>query len=115
MSTETVADYLARLSPPDRKLVERARLLVAEACPKAEESIKWNAPNFAVCGVDRVTLGLNPKGGLRFVLHRGAKGRDARRFSFDDPAKLAKWPRPDRGVVEVRDLIGRWTEVTVGA
>jgi hypothetical protein len=59
------------------------------------------------------------------VLHRGAKVKDANGFAVADPAKLAKWPAPDRGVMvfpdaaaveataePFADLCRRWLEAT---
>jgi hypothetical protein len=89
------------------------------------ERIKWNAPSFALGDDDRITLGLERKGGVRVVLHRGAKVQDTAGFVFEDPAKLAKWPAPDRGVIvfaeaaaveaqaeAFSDLCTRWLEAT---
>ena len=76
-------------------------------------------------GEDRITLGVAPKGGVRVVLHRGAKVPDADQFSFDDKAGLAKWPSPGRGVIQfgnaqeiepqreaLADLFRRWLAAT---
>lgn len=62
-----------------------------------------DSPNFAHRGEDRITLNLAPKGGLRLILHRGAKVKNSAGFVFDDPAGLARWPAPDRGVISFRD------------
>ncbi len=121
----SVEDYLATLAPPVRSDVDALRAIVLGAHPGLTEEIKWNAPSFADDGQDRVTLGLDGKGGYRIVLHRGAKPLDTAGFHFDDEAKLAKWPAPDRGVIVLRDrtvidarasdlsrLIARWIEAT---
>lgn len=121
----SVEDYLATLAPPVRSDVDALRAVVLSGHPGLTEEIKWNAPSFADDGQDRVTLGLDGKGGYRIVLHRGAKPLDTAGFHFDDEAKLAKWPAPDRGVIVLRDrtvidarasdlsrLIARWIEAT---
>jgi hypothetical protein len=82
--------------------VDALRRIARLAGPALEERIKWNAPSFAVGDEDRITLGVNPRGGVRAVLHRGAKAR-ADRFRFDDPEGLAAWRSPDRGVLTFRD------------
>ncbi|WP_419317828.1 DUF1801 domain-containing protein [Caulobacter sp. ErkDOM-E] len=122
---QSVETYLAALDPPSRLAVDALRHLVVTAHPGLTEEIKWNAPSFAHDGQDRVTLGLDRKGGYRIVLHRGAKPLDASDFCFADDDKLAKWPAPDRGVVTLKDLaeinaggaaisrlIARWVEAT---
>ncbi len=121
----SVEDYRATLEPSVRADVDALRAIVRGAHPGLTEDIKWNAPSFAHEGQDRVTLGLNPRGGYRIVLHRGAKPQDADGFHFADVDKLAQWPAPDRGVVTLKDqaqidamgeaisrLIARWIEAT---
>jgi hypothetical protein len=121
----SVENYLAALDPAVRDDVDRLRALVAKSAPALTEEIKWNAPSFAHDGRDRVTLGLERKGGYRIVLHRGAKVAEADGFSFVDDTGLATWPAPDRGVVTLKDrariesasadivrLVGRWIDAT---
>jgi hypothetical protein len=121
----SIETYLAALDPAVRDDVDRLRALVREGCPALSEEIKWNAPSFAHDGQDRVTLGLDRKGGYRIVLHRGAKVADTAGFSFVDDTGLATWPAPDRGVIALKDraridsvgpdltrLIGLWIDAT---
>ena len=121
----SVEAYLAALDPAVRADVDRLRALVSAADPDLTEEIKWNAPSFAHEGQDRVTLGLDRKGGYRIVLHRGAKVLEGDGFSFVDDTGLATWPAPDRGVIALKDraridsasagitrLIGRWIAAT---
>lgn len=98
----TVTDWLAAQAPEAAAAIQRLRAVVAAAAPGLTEEIKWNAPSYADAGEDRITLGVERKGGVRLVLHRGAAVK-ADRFAFEDPARLAKWPSPDRGVVTFAD------------
>jgi hypothetical protein len=122
--TGAVDAWLAEVSSSDRAGIDRLRALVRAAAPGLTETIKWNAPSFADGDQDRVTLGIERKGGWRMVLHRGAATQDAADFVFDDPTGLAKWPSADRGVVTVKsaeeiaaretgliDLVRRWIAV----
>ena len=122
---DAVADWLDASDPATRGLVERLRALALAAAPDVTEHIKWNAPSFCVGGDDRITLGLERKGGVRAVLHRGAKAKDAAGFVFADPDGLATWPAVDRGVLTftdeaaleakeeaVAELFRRWLEAT---
>ena len=101
--------------------------MILGALDGVDEHIKWNAPSFRIDGDDRITLGLNPKGGVRAVLHRGVKAKDATGFVFEDDSGLIKWATPDRGVVTFKDaaaveahaetfaaLSRRWLETTRG-
>lgn len=96
--SDPVEEWLAGVPAKERPLIDRLRALVRAAAPELVESIKWNAPSFADGEHDRVTLGLERKGGARVVLHRGAAVKATKGFTFDDPEKVAKWPSPDRGV-----------------
>lgn len=122
---KSVDQFLDVLSASDRATADALRQLIAEARPDLSEHIKWNAPSFCHRGEDRITLGVERKGGLRVVLHRGAKPADASAFRFGDPVGLARWPAPDRGVLTftdkaevkakrdaVRELFARWIEAT---
>ena len=102
--TVSIDTYLEGLPPDARKMVDALRKIVRSALPQAIETIKWNAPSFAVDGEDRVTLGLGRKGESRLVLHRGAKQRALTDLTVVDHAGIATWPTPDRGVVTFRDL-----------
>ena len=117
----TPAAWLAAQTPETAVAIERLRVIVSTAAPGLAEEIKWNAPSYSDAGEDRVTLGVERKGGVRLVLHRGAAKSDASGFVFDDPHGLAAWPSPDRGVVRfadatdvdasaeaLTDLIARW-------
>jgi len=122
---DTVEAWLAALDPDNRATVDQLREIVHAAAPDLTESIKWNAPNFADGDQDRVTLGLERKGGWRVVLHQGAATQDTSGFAFDDPDGVARWPSPDRGVAtfsthaalqaqaaQLERLVRRWVEAT---
>lgn len=111
---------------PDRATAVRAlRRIVLASHDGLDEHIKWNGPSFRIDGDDRITLGLNPKGGVRAILHRGVKPKDTSGFVFEDDSGLVTWAAPDRGVVAFADaaaveaqaeafqtLCRRWFEAT---
>lgn len=102
--TSEVDRYRAGLDEQTLETVDAIRNIVSASHAGLTESIKWNAPSFAIDGEDRVTLGIERKGGIRVVFHRGAKPRPLAGFKFDDEDNLARWPAPDRGVVIFQDL-----------
>ncbi|WP_298022370.1 DUF1801 domain-containing protein [uncultured Parasphingopyxis sp.] len=117
--------YLAAQSNETRAALNLLRELAGAAHPDLVERIKWNAPSFAIGDEDRITLGVERKGGVRVVLHRGAKSKPDDNFHFDDVDGLAKWPSSDRGVIQfadasaiegqrepLRSLFSRWIEAT---
>jgi hypothetical protein len=117
----SIDQFRAGLDATTLQIVDRLRQIIRAAHRDLSERIKWNAPSFALGDTDLITLGLERRGGVRVVLHRGAKPKDVAGFEFSDPAGLATWPAPDRGVivfhgvedVEARregleDLFARW-------
>lgn len=100
----SIESFRAGLDADTRAMVDRLRGIVATACPQLTERLKWNAPSFALGDDDRLTLGIERKGGVRLVLHRGAKPKNLAGFRFDDVDGLAKWPSPDRGVIVWQSL-----------
>ena len=121
----TVEAWLAAQSPDIRAAVERMRAIALAAADGVTEHIKWNGPSFCINGDDRITVGLNPKGGVRAILHRGVTVKDIAGFSFPDDSGLIQWAAPDRGVINFADdaavaanaeafagLCRRWIEAT---
>ncbi|KRC61563.1 hypothetical protein ASE14_12005 [Agromyces sp. Root81] len=113
--------YLDGLASEQADLLSRLRDGIRGVAPAgAVESIKWNGPNYAIDGTDRVTVGVDPRGKVRIVMHRGVKIVDADGFSFDDDTGLVRWAAVDRGVIaldpveidehldEIVALIARW-------
>lgn len=122
---QTVDMFRSSLGAADLATVDCLREIILGSHDDLEESIKWNAPNFSLKGRDRITLGLERKGGVRAVFHLGAKVADNSGFRFDDKTGLARWPATDRGIaifsdresVEARrdefaDLCKRWLQAT---
>jgi hypothetical protein len=120
MTSQEVSTWLSGQTEQNRAGIEGLRRIVRSVDVPWVETIKWNAPSFALDGEDRVTLGVERRGGWRVVVHRGAAAR-ADGFAFRDTSGLARWPSPDRGVVTIQDpadldakatavaeLIGRW-------
>ena len=125
MARDAVEAYRAALEPETLEAMDALRSIIMEACPALVERIKWNAPSFALGDEDRITLGVERRGGVRAVLHRGAKAKVPDGFRFEDPARLAAWPSSDRSVLifddakaiaaqhdALRDLFARWVAVT---
>jgi hypothetical protein len=114
--------YLADLDHPLASQLASLRDGILDVAPEGVvENVKWNAPNYARGGLDRVTLGADPRGRIRVVLHRGVKRIDADGFVFDDPTGLVRWATNDRGIItvasavefdehvdEIVDLVARW-------
>jgi len=121
----SVEEFRQKLDASTLEMVDALRTIIYRSHCDLEEGIKWNAPSFSINNRDRITLGIDPKGGVRVVLHRDAKVNDIGDFKFEDVDRLARWPAPDRGVIsfkcaaeinQVRStleaLFRRWIEAT---
>lgn len=89
---------------PQRDLIDAMRALIGRAVPRATESIKWNAPSFALAE-HFATFHLRARTGVQLVLHLGAKPRRGldMRDELGIEAPFLEWKGPDRAVVAVRD------------
>lgn len=102
-SSAAVDSFLDALGHGRRREIDRLRNAILGSRSELTEHVKWNAPSYAVDGVDRVTFRLHPGDRVQLVLHRGAAVREGG-FSFTDPTGLVVWAAPDRGVVTFTDL-----------
>ena len=125
MAKPAVPDWLAAQTPSVRAMIEPLRAAALNAADGVTEHIKWNGPSFCIDGDDRITLGLNPRAGVRAVLHRGVRAKDATGFAFPDDSGLIQWAAGDRGVINFADqaavaataeafgaICRRWLEAT---
>ncbi|MCZ6776051.1 MAG: DUF1801 domain-containing protein [Ignavibacteria bacterium] len=73
-SKEKVDAYIARLSPPHKRLVESLRKIVVRVSPKLEEKYKWRMPCYFRKGlVCYISAG---KRHVTFGFYRGARLKD---------------------------------------
>lgn len=78
------------------------RALIRKADRRIAESVKWNAPSFAITG-HFATLRAQP-GSLQVVLHTDAKPKARpKAIVVDDPTGLLTWPAKDRAVATFAD------------
>lgn len=98
VSAESVAGYIARLSPQVREEVEALRCAILESVDGIKEEIKWNAPSF--CTSEHfATMRVNGKVPLQLILHLGVKKNSIARDSIKDPENLLHWLGPDRACI----------------
>ena len=75
MARDAVEAYRAALEPETLEAMDALRSIIMEACPALVERIKWNAPSFALGDEDRITLGVERRGGVGGLLTLGVHGR----------------------------------------
>ncbi|HEX2533157.1 MAG TPA: DUF1801 domain-containing protein [Chitinophagaceae bacterium] len=99
-----VTRFLDALNHPLRAEIEQLRQVILNAVPGLSESIKWNGPNYAHEGEDRITMSIQPPRQIRLVFHRGAKKTDppADRL-IPDPSGLLDWKAGDRAVASFKN------------
>jgi hypothetical protein len=99
-----VAAFMAQLEHPRKAEIEVVRTLILSADPRIRESIKWNAPSFALTD-HFATFKLRPETTIQVVLHTGAKVKtNPTAIKVDDPTGLLTWASPDRALVTFADL-----------
>jgi len=111
--SQDVATYMEALRHPLIDGVQALRAIIGAVDPRIVESIKWNAPSYAI-GEHFATMNLHRPERIQVVLHGGAKPRaDLDSLRIDDPSSMLSWASPDRASVVftgVEDVDLRRTE-----
>jgi hypothetical protein len=99
MSRAEVDHYLDTLEHPLADVLVELCAVIRESDPRIDETIKWNAPSFFISD-HFATTGVVPKGGIRLVLHTGAKKRAVPlAITIEGADGLLDWKGTDRAVV----------------
>ena len=103
MTSDVVSAYLDRTPEPTRTALAELCRIIGQCDPRVRAEIKWNAPSFTIDD-HFATTGIAKTGGVRLVLHTGARRTGpARPLAIDDPQKLLEWKDADRAVVVFAD------------
>lgn len=102
-----VEEYLGALEHSRFDEVLTLRAAVLASTDGLVETVKWNAPSYALPGSSHeATFRLKPKDALQLILHRGVAVRDdALDGALPDPLGLVRWASPDRAVVTFADRV----------
>lgn len=125
--TDTIDAYLTDVPEPARAALAELCRIIESSDERVRAEIKWNAPSFAI-DEHFATTGLLKAGGVRLVLHTGAKRRGPKRvLVIDDPEKLLDWKDTDRALIALADvddvrrneealrvILGEWIAQTQG-
>jgi hypothetical protein len=111
MATSRASDHgdaerlLGTRAHPLRDLIDELRRIIRGVGPDVTESVKWNAPSFAISD-HFATLQVRDPSVVRVVLHRGArpKTRLALRPLIEDPERILEWRGPDRALLTFRTV-----------
>lgn len=97
--SEEVTHFLDGLAHPFRNEIEQLRTIILDAGIGLAENIKWNGPNYAVNGQDRITMKIQPPVKIQLIFHRGAKAQEQpEKKLIDDDSGLLTWKENDRAV-----------------
>jgi uncharacterized protein (DUF1697 family) len=103
-SASDVEGFMSSLDHPRKAEIEALRKIILGVDRRIEESIKWNAPSFAI-GEHFATFKLRPAETIQVVFHTGAKVKPGGgAIEIDDPRGLLKWAAKDRCVATLTDL-----------
>lgn len=104
---KTVEEFLSD-QPKSRKVqIESLRRIILAANSRLVESIKWNAPNYAFAGEDRITFNVANKEGLvKLVFHMGALRKEDKKGApiIEDAAQLLEWVSDIRGYATFKSI-----------
>lgn len=104
MTADDVDSFLASLDDPRAPALAALCDTIRGADPRITGVVKWNAPSFLITE-HFATTGLELRGGLRLVLHTGARKRpEPLEVLVDDPEGLLAWRSPDRAVLSFADV-----------
>lgn len=100
--TDGRQDVDAWLDGQSHDLTDGARMLraaILRAVPRAVESVKWRAPNFALDD-DFATFSMRRPGTIQVILHTGAKLKpDAPDIQVDDVSGRLTWAARNRAII----------------
>ncbi|MGC3943349.1 MAG: DUF1801 domain-containing protein [Chryseolinea sp.] len=102
LSGEDVSGFLDELNLPLRKVIDQLRRIIVSAS-ELEENIKWNGPNYAHEGEDRITMRIHPATQVQLIFHRGAASQEQpTSHLIDDNSGMLTWKTNDRAVATFR-------------
>ena len=99
------------------------RAIILETEPKLTESIKWNAPSYALDENDRITFAMYKSGITALILHMGALRKETVNAPpvLTDDHGIVEWKSDIRGVMsfesseeisnrkdDISDILRRW-------
>ena len=98
---------MAALEHPLKAEAEALRaILLGLKAPKLDESVKWNAPSYAVGGTHCVTFNFGDKKGIRLIFHCDTLRKEKKGAppAFADEAGLLDWQSDIRAIAAFRSL-----------
>lgn len=103
--SEEVTQFLDGLNHPLRNEIEALRELIIHVDLPLTENIKWNGPNYASIGGDRITMKIQPPKNIQLIFHRGAKVKEQPTEKLiNDASGLLAWRENDRAIATFKTM-----------
>lgn len=100
-----VTSFLDALNHPLRAEIESLRSIILSTTERLHENIKWNGPNYALDGEDRMTMKIQPPKQIQLIFHRGAKKlQQPKTPLIKDSSGLLSWKENDRAVASFKSV-----------
>lgn len=113
---DAVTKLVNDLKLPLTAEIHQLRADILEADAALMENIKWNSPNYAFEGNDRITMRIQPPGKIQLVFHCGAKVQQQPKYKLiNDTSGLLLWKTNDRAVAtfkNMQDIMAHKTTLT---
>ncbi|MFN3911589.1 DUF1801 domain-containing protein [Hyphomonas sp.] len=106
-AAQSAGEVMAALSHPLRAEADALRvILLALKAPKLDESVKWNAPSYAVGGVHCVTFNFSDKKSIRLIFHCDTARKETKGAppAFADETGLLAWQSDIRAIAVFRTM-----------
>jgi uncharacterized protein YdhG (YjbR/CyaY superfamily) len=102
---QEVDAFLASLEHPLIAEIQQVRTIIKAANIDLQENIKWNAPNYALNGVDCITMSLSNKKKIQIIFHRGAKKQSIPDVKWiNDTSGILDWKTNDRAIATFNNI-----------
>jgi hypothetical protein len=100
-----VTNWIEQLNHPLIHDISYIRTLILGQGLGLLETVKWNAPNYSIGEIDRITLRIIPFKNIQFIFHRGVKvvNQDFK-SQILDPTGLLEWKSHDRAVISITNF-----------
>lgn len=104
---KTIETFLDSLEPNKKEIVEFARQIILETNSHLQENIKWNAPNYNLNWIDRITFNIFGKDNVvKIVLHFGTSIKEdkTKKAVYEKHSNLIVWASNIRGYIKIESL-----------
>ncbi|MFN7163307.1 MAG: DUF1801 domain-containing protein [Hyphomonas sp.] len=101
----SAGEVMAALSHPLKAEADALRvILLALKAPKLDESVKWNAPSYAVGGTHCVTFNFGDRKSIRLIFHCDTARKESKGAAPAFEHALLAWQSDIRAIAAFRSM-----------